>query len=164
MGFALFDCTNMSCEDFLGNLRLYYRGVVRILNQLFFIVSAPSGQLRLGTAWPVLEAGSKRWISQLRTPSNIRAARPRCHYQNRGKKYSCGFSHHRRYNLYDLTKPVVYGERGSRRLAVDCSTGRRPMERADEPPPPILLYQVGFGCILKWWCRSGWVGKRKGPR
>jgi len=67
-------------------------------------------------------------------------------------------------NLYDLTKLVVYGERGSRRLDVDCSTGRRPMERADEPPPPILLYQVGFGCILKWWRRSGWVEKRKGPR
>jgi len=51
--------------------------------------------------------------------------------------------------LYYLTKPVVYGGRGSRRLDVDCSTGRRPMERADEPPPPILLYQVGFECILK---------------
>ena len=63
--------------------------------------------------------------------------------------------------MYDLTKPVVYRERGSRRLDVNYSTGRRPMERADEPPPPILLYQVGFGCILKWWHRSGWVGKRK---
>ena len=42
--------------------------------------------------------------------------------------------------LYCLTKPVVYRGRGSRRLDVDCSTGRRPMERADEPPstnPPL---------------------------
>jgi len=39
-----------------------------------------------------------------------------------------------------LNKLVVYGGRGSRRLDVDCSTGRRPMERADEPPstnPPL---------------------------
>jgi hypothetical protein len=67
--------------------------------------------------------------------------------------------------LYCLTEPVVYRGRGSRRLDVDCSTGRRPMERADEPPPPILLYRVGFGCILKvvaW----EWVGgeEKKGPR
>jgi len=55
-----------------------------------------------------------------------------------------------------LTKLVVYGGRGSRRLDVDCSTGRRPMERADEPPPPILLYQIGVGCIRG--AKGGGVG------
>jgi hypothetical protein len=58
--------------------------------------------------------------------------------------------------MYYLTKLVVCGARESRRLDVDCSTGRRPMERADEPPPPILLYQVGFGRR-----RLEWVGGEK---
>jgi len=34
------------------------------------------------------------------------------------------------------------------------------MERADEPPPPILLYRVGFGCILKVVAQE-WVGGEK---
>ena len=45
--------------------------------------------------------------------------------------------------LYVITQLVVYGVRGSSR-DVDCSTGRRPMEWADEPPPLVLLYQVGY--------------------
>ena len=35
--------------------------------------------------------------------------------------------------LYVITQLVVYGVRGSSR-DVNCSTGRRLMERADEPP------------------------------
>ena len=49
--------------------------------------------------------------------------------------------------MYYLTKPIVCGARESRRLGVDCSTGRRPMEWADEPPPPILLYRFGFALV-----------------
>jgi len=40
--------------------------------------------------------------------------------------------------IFVLLNQASLQGRGSRRLDVDCSTGRRPMERADEPPPPIL--------------------------
>jgi len=32
------------------------------------------------------------------------------------------------------------------------------MEWADEPPPPILLYQIGFGCIRGAELEGGGVG------
>ena len=79
------------------------------------------------------------------TPGAIRVDDGLLEFKRPGMR-SCGFSRHRKYYL---TKLVVYGGRGSRRLDVDCSTGRKPMERGDEPPPSILLYRVGFGCILK---------------
>ena len=55
--------------------------------------------------------------------------------------------------LYVITQLVVYGVRGSSR-DVDCSTGRRPMEWADEPPPLVLLYQVGFGWVPGMRCQK----------
>ena len=55
--------------------------------------------------------------------------------------------------LYVITQLVVYGVRGSSR-DVDCSTGQRPMEWADEPPPLVLLYQVGFGWVPGMRCQK----------
>ena len=57
---------------------------------------------------------------------------------------------------------VVYGVCRSRRLDIDCSTGRRTMEWADEPPSSNLLYQAGLG---GWGIKCGttqeWAGGEK---
>jgi len=40
---------------------------------------------------------------------------------------------------------VVFGVCRGRQLGIGYSAGRKTMERVDEPPPPILLYQAGLG-------------------
>ena len=54
--------------------------------------------------------------------------------------------------MYYLTKPVVCGTRGSRRLDADCSTGWRPMERDilpeyfSYPSLSIVMMRV----VMRW--------------